>query len=130
MWAQWIPDQEALLGLEQSSLTFAQLGQQLRTLRAFFRHLGLGRTARLALMAPNGPDLALAFLASATSAISAPLNPAYRREELAFYFDDLQASALPIATSLDSPAREVARARHTNFGTQRATGSAGRLFCP
>ena len=84
------PAHDALLGLEQSSLTFAQLGQQLRTLRASFRHLGLGRTARLALMAPNGSDLALAFLASATSAISAPLNPAYRREELAFYFDDLR----------------------------------------
>ena len=111
MGAQRIPDREALLGLEQSSLTFAQLGQQLRTLRASFRHLGLGRTARLALMAPNGSDLALAFLASATSAISAPLNPAYRREELAFYFDDLEASALLIAASLDSPAREVARAR-------------------
>lgn len=110
-WAHQTPAHEALLGVERSPLTFAQLWEQLRTLRMAFCHLGLDRTSRLALVAPNGPELALAFLAGATSAICAPLNPAYRKEELAFYLDDLDASALLIAGSLESPAREVAHSR-------------------
>lgn len=110
-WALQTPTHEALLGVEQPPLTFAQMGKQLRTIRMAFRHLGLDRTSRLALLVPNGPDLALAFLAGVTSAICAPLNPAYRKEELAFYLDDLRASALLIAATLDSPARDVAQAR-------------------
>ncbi|MGD9851482.1 MAG: AMP-binding protein [Nitrospirales bacterium] len=110
-WSQESPTREALLGLDRSPLTFAQLTQQLQSLRAGLRQRGLDRTARLALVAPNGPELALAFLACATSAICAPLNPAYRHEEMAFYLEDLDASALVIAEPLDSPARDVAQAR-------------------
>jgi acyl-CoA synthetase (AMP-forming)/AMP-acid ligase II len=105
------PTHDALLGLDRAPLTFAQLEQQRNALRAALRQRGLDRTARLVLLAPNGPELALAFVASATSAICAPLNPAYRHEELAFYLDDLEASAVLIAASLVSPARELAQAR-------------------
>ncbi|HBP86507.1 MAG TPA: AMP-binding protein [Nitrospirales bacterium] len=110
-WAFQSPTHEALLGLDRSPLTFGHMVEQLQALRAAFCQLGLGRDTRLALLAPNGPDLALAFLACATSASCAPLNPAYRREEVAFYLDDLEASALLIAGTLESPAREVAHAR-------------------
>lgn len=110
-WARQTPNQEALLGIKRPPLTFVRLEQELLVLRMAFRQRGFAQTARLALMAPNGPDLALAFLAGATSAICAPLNPAYRKEELAFYFDDLDASALLIAGALESPAREVAHSR-------------------
>ncbi|MEZ4343649.1 MAG: AMP-binding protein [Nitrospirales bacterium] len=110
-WSQRTPGNDALLGLDRPALTFAQLREHLDTLQAALRQRGLARTACLALVAPNGPELALAFLACATSAICAPLNPAYRREELAFYLEDLEASALLIAGTLDSPAREVAHSR-------------------
>jgi acyl-CoA synthetase (AMP-forming)/AMP-acid ligase II len=110
-WTQQTPTHSALLAPDRPSLSFAQLGEQLNTIRETLRRLGLGRTARVALLAPNGPELALAFLGSSTSATCAPLNPAYQKDELAFYLEDLEASALLIASSLESPAREVAQAR-------------------
>jgi acyl-CoA synthetase (AMP-forming)/AMP-acid ligase II len=110
-WALQTPAQQALIGVERPPLNFAQLGKKLLTLRMAIRHLGLDRTSRLALLVPNGPDLALAFLVGVTSVICAPLNPAYRKEELAFYLEDLDVSALLIAGALESPAREVAHSR-------------------
>ena len=137
-WAQEEPDRAAVVGLARPALTFGQLAGQLETLRAELRQRGFDRPARLALLAPNGPDLALAFLAGATAAVCAPLNPAYRREELTFYLDDLAASALVIADTLDSPAREVARARGLPIlelhpqpaGGLRVTGPAGGTAVP
>ncbi|WP_223645594.1 acyl--CoA ligase [Corallococcus sp. EGB] len=72
---------------------------------------GLGQGDRVALVLPNGPEMAAAFLAVASAATTAPLNPAYRAEELAFYLDDLQARALIVLEGTEAPAREVARAR-------------------
>lgn len=109
-WVETTPTQAALLAPDRQTLTFTQLGAQLDTFRERLRQLGLGRTARVALLAPNGPELALAFLGSAASVICAPLNPAYQKDELAFYLEDLEASALLIASSLECPAREVAKA--------------------
>ena len=43
---------------------------------------------------PNGPDMAVAFLAVASSATCAPLNPSYRASEYEFYLGDLGATAL------------------------------------
>jgi acyl-CoA synthetase (AMP-forming)/AMP-acid ligase II/aryl carrier-like protein len=65
----------------------------------------------VAILAPNSPELALAFLGSASYATSAPLNPAYQKDELAFYLGDLEASALLVASTLKTPARDVAHAR-------------------
>lgn len=60
---------------------------------------------------PNGPEMAVAFLAVASCATSAPLNPACRANEFDFYLSDLKPKALMIQCDLDSPARAVAQAR-------------------
>ena len=111
-WAQHNPEHPAVLAPNRPSLTYAALFDQLTTFREKFQDLGLGESARIAVLAPNGPELALAFLCSATSVTCAPLNPAYKNDELAFYLDDLEASALLIASTLESPAREVAHAKN------------------
>jgi acyl-CoA synthetase (AMP-forming)/AMP-acid ligase II/aryl carrier-like protein len=110
-WAQKNPEGAALLAPNRPSLTHAELFKQLTTLCETFQRLGLGQSARIAVLAPNGPELALAFLCTATYATSTPLNPTYQKDELAFYLDDLDASALLITSTLESPAREVAHAR-------------------
>ena len=110
-WAQTNPDHPALLASDRPTLTYRKLCEQLTTLRDQFCQIGLDSSARIALIAPNGPELALAFLASACYAICAPLNPTYQKDELAFYLDDIKASALLIASTLKSPAREVAQRR-------------------
>ncbi|NJO35374.1 MAG: AMP-binding protein, partial [Rhodospirillales bacterium] len=76
---------------------------------------GLKRNDRVGLVLPNGPEMAVAFLAVAAGATCAPLNPAYTEDEFDFYISDLNARALIVASGLDSPARKVARKRQVRI---------------
>ena len=73
--------------------------------------LGIGVADRVAIVLPNGPEMASAFLTVGSAATAAPLNPGYRYEEFDFYLSDLHAKALLILADMDSPARAVANAR-------------------
>ena len=83
----------------------ALLGQTLSTLNA----AGLGRNDRVAIVLPNGPEMATCFLACAGAVSSAPLNPAYRADEFEFYLVDLAAKALIVERGSVSPAVDAAR---------------------
>ena len=50
---------------------------------------GIGRGDRVAIVLPNGPEMASAFVSIAAGAATAPLNPAYRQPEFEFYLEDL-----------------------------------------
>lgn len=73
--------------------------------------MGIGRNNRVAIVLPNGPEMASAFVAIACGATTAPLNPAYRAEEFDFYLSDLNAKALVILDGMESPALTVAANR-------------------
>nr|WP_294560361.1 AMP-binding protein [uncultured Rhodopila sp.] len=47
----------------------------------------------------------------ACGAVTAPLNPAYKADEFAFYLGDLKASVLVVQAGADTPAREAAAAK-------------------
>ncbi len=66
--------------------------------------LGLGRNDRLAIVLPNGPEMASAFVACAGAVTVAPLNPAYRGDEFHFYMEDLKPRALLVEEGSSSPA--------------------------
>jgi acyl-CoA synthetase (AMP-forming)/AMP-acid ligase II len=70
---------------------------------------GIGRGERVALVLPNGPEMAACFIACASGVASAPLNPAYRADEFEFYLSDLRARALIVMQGSDSPAVAVAQ---------------------
>ncbi len=70
--------------------------------------LGVGRGDRVAIVLPNGPEMATAFLSVAAAAASAPLNPAYRQDEFEFYLSDLKAKALIVEAGSASPALRAA----------------------
>ncbi len=70
---------------------------------------GIGRNDRVAIVLPNGPEMATCFLACASAVASAPLNPAYRVDEFEFYLVDLQAKALIVEKGSKSPAVEAAQ---------------------
>jgi oxalate---CoA ligase len=91
------------------ALTFEQLRAQVSTTIASLNHFGIGRGDRVATVLPNGPEMASAFISVAATATAAPLNPAYRAEEFEFYLTDLNAKALIVSSSDDTPARAVAR---------------------
>jgi acyl-CoA synthetase (AMP-forming)/AMP-acid ligase II len=92
-------------------LVYARLRAQVdRTVEAL-NGLGIGRGDRVAIVLPNGPEMACAFLAVACAATTAPLNPAFRAEEFDFTLSDLDARALIVAARAETPARAVAVAR-------------------
>jgi oxalate---CoA ligase len=70
--------------------------------------LGIGRSDRVAIVLPNGPEMATAFLCVASAATSAPLNPAYKQDEFEFYLEDLKAKALIVEAGSESPALRAA----------------------
>jgi acyl-CoA synthetase (AMP-forming)/AMP-acid ligase II len=79
-----------------------------RTVQAL-NALGVGRGDRVAIVLPNGPEMASAFVAVASGCAACPLNPAYRADEFEFYLSDLNARALLVEKGSTSPAVAVAR---------------------
>ncbi|MBT8410570.1 MAG: acyl--CoA ligase [Octadecabacter sp.] len=71
--------------------------------------MGIGRGDRVAIVLPNGPEMATAFVTIAQVATTAPLNPAYREEEYDFYLSDLKAKALVVMEDYDGPALAAAQ---------------------
>ena len=70
---------------------------------------GIGRNDRVAIVLPNGPEMAAAFVAVASGSTAAPLNPSYRADEFEFYLSDLGAKALVVEEGSASAAIDVAK---------------------
>ncbi|MGB8214480.1 MAG: AMP-binding protein [Anaerolineales bacterium] len=110
-YAECTPEATAILGLSLNPLKYSQLNDHIQSTIVRFNELGVGRNDRVALVLPNGPGLAVAFLAITSAATCAPLNPAYTAAEFDFYLADLDARALVLQAGMQSPAIQVARSR-------------------
>jgi acyl-CoA synthetase (AMP-forming)/AMP-acid ligase II len=99
----------ALCAPGMKGLTFGALRNLIANTGRALRTAGIGPADRVAIVLPNGPEMAAAFLGVASACASAPLNPAYRAEEFEFYLTDLKAKALIVEAGSESPAVEVAR---------------------
>ena len=97
----------ALLSVDGGVLDRATLRREVDRLATRLRSFGIRPRDRLAIVLPNGPEMALTFLAVTAVACAAPLNPGYREEEFRFYFDDLEPKAL-ITLSGGAPAAHAA----------------------
>jgi acyl-CoA synthetase (AMP-forming)/AMP-acid ligase II len=87
-------DHTALVAPGRPDLSYAQLRANVAELAATLGGYGLGRGDRIAIAMGNGPEMVISFLAAASAATAAPLNPKYRTDEFAFYYEDTQARAL------------------------------------
>ena len=94
---------------ERKMLDYAGLRTLAQKTVAGLNGLGIGRGDRVAIVLPNGPEMATAFLAIACGATTAPLNPDYKAEEYEFYLSDLGAKALIVEQGSASPAIAVAK---------------------
>ena len=101
----------AISAPSRRAMTHGGLRRQIAETAARLNALGLGRGDRVAIVLPNGPEMATCFVACACAVTSAPLNPAYRADEFDFYLSDLGAKALVVERGSTSPAIEVA-AKH------------------
>ena len=105
------PSRAALVAPARAPLSHAALFEQvLQTARAL-NAMGVGRGDRVAMALPGGPEAALAFLAVASCATAAPLNPGYREAELDVLLSELNPRALLVCAGMDAPARNLARVR-------------------
>ncbi|HSW52866.1 MAG TPA: acyl--CoA ligase, partial [Sulfuricaulis sp.] len=101
-------DAIAFVGSGCPSLTYGGLRDHVGRTVATLNRLGIGRNDRVAIVLPNGTEMASAFVAIAAGTTSAPLNPAYRADEFEFYLADLKAKALVVERGSSSPALGVA----------------------
>ena len=107
--AKQAPESIAIVAPERTPLPygrlFRQVGETVESLRAF----GLNRNDRVAIVMPNGPEMAVSFIGIACGATCAPLNPSYRANEFDFYLSDVNAKALIVREGMDTPGRDVAK---------------------
>jgi acyl-CoA synthetase (AMP-forming)/AMP-acid ligase II len=109
--ARGAADAPVVLAPGRPALSFAALRAMLPWVAGALRARGIGPEDRVAIVLPNGPEAATAFLACACAAATAPLNPAYREEELDFYLGDLRAKAVLVGEGEQGPVVAVAARR-------------------
>lgn len=89
-------------------LTYDRLRNLTQEVAHSLNSMGIDASDRVAIVLPNGPEMATAFACVAQVATTAPLNPAYREDEYAFYLEDLKAKALLVMDGYDGPALAAA----------------------
>jgi len=102
-------DSIAISGIERPDLSYAGLRDVVARTASTLNGLGIGRNDRVAIVLPNGPEMATSFVAISACATTAPLNPAYTQEEYDFYLSDLNARALLVEKGSNSPAIDAAK---------------------
>ena len=90
------------------ALSYAGLRDLAGATIARLNGIGIGRNDRVAIVLPNGPEMAAAFIAIGAGVTTAPLNPSYRADEFNFYLTDLKAKALVVQKGVATEARDVA----------------------
>ncbi len=107
------PDSPAIGAPGRAWLSYGGLAALSASVRQQLRAAGVSLEDRVAIVLPNGPEMAAAFITIGQSAVTAPLNPAYRQDEFAFYLEDLKARAVVLPLGYDGPAAAAAEACRT-----------------
>jgi acyl-CoA synthetase (AMP-forming)/AMP-acid ligase II len=126
--AQRFADVPAILAPDCAPLSYRRLYRHIDDIGRTLRATGIGSDDRIAVLMPNGPELAVAIVAVAANAACASINPAYSAEELDRYFAELRPRALILPAGVDGPARRVAQARGVPVFDLTPTGEAAGLF--
>ncbi|QQS44948.1 MAG: AMP-binding protein [Acidobacteriota bacterium] len=87
-------DRTAIMAAGMAPLDYSGVAALVGRTRAALREFGIGSGDIVALALPNGPEMATGFLALASAAICAPLNPLLREKNHLEYLGDLRAKAV------------------------------------
>ena len=93
-------------------VTYQQLRDQVKAMADALAAIGIRPGDRVATSLPNGLPTIVSFLAASIAGTAAPLNPAYREEEVSFYLDDTSARILLCPPDGAADARKAAEARN------------------
>jgi acyl-CoA synthetase (AMP-forming)/AMP-acid ligase II/thioesterase domain-containing protein len=105
------PESPAIVMSKGSGLTYGALGEQIKILGAGLCANGIGRCARVAIMLPDGPELAVGIVGAACHAVAVPINPKLIANELDSLFARLRIDAIVTSTRIESAAADVAARR-------------------
>ena len=101
------PDHPAIIVPDGPVVTYEALQSQVAELAAQLEVAGISAGDRVAIVLPNGIETIVSFLAVASIATAAPLNPAYKADEFGFYLGDTGAKALITSNGTGEEARSV-----------------------
>lgn len=101
-------DYPAILSPGKKSISFHELDELIFNISLTLTQMGFERGDRIAMVLPNGPEMAVAFLAVSSVCTCAPLNPAYLEDDFEFYLHDLKINALITSFRSDHPSRKAA----------------------
>ena len=92
--AEQHPDRPAVI-LDDFVLPYRDLEHSVRQLAGWLRAQGVGEGDRVALMLPNVPSFPVIYYAALRlGAVVVPMNPLFKRREIAFYLEDSGATLL------------------------------------
>ena len=104
----WPRDQIASHRYVAKRRYYGALGEHITTFGAGLRRNDLTCSARVAVMLPDGPELAVSIVAVACHAAAVPLNPRLTETELDDLFAMLRIDAVVVSDRIDRPVREIA----------------------
>src|ERR1035438_10577986 len=90
------------------TITYDSLRQQVLAMADALASAGIRRGDAVAIALPNGLPAIVSFLAASIAGTAAPLNPAYRQDEFAFYLEDTNAKVLILPPEGAEAARSAA----------------------
>lgn len=102
------PKRIAILAPGRTELTYGDLALFVCRIRDKLDGIGLRRHDTIALVLPNGPEAATAFLATASTRVSAPLYPGCQESEFEYYLRQLNPKLILVGDGMDSPVRAAA----------------------
>ena len=103
--AQSQGETEAILAPGRAPLTFAGLAERATEIKLQLNDVGIGRGDRIVVVLPNGPEMAVCYLAIAACAIFVPLNPDFTQSEFERYLERLNPRAVIISSDAGSTLR-------------------------
>ncbi len=114
----------ALMAEARAPLSYGDLRALVAQAGGALAAAGVTRADRVAIVLPNGPEMAAAFVCVAAACSAAPLNPAYTEAEFAYYMTDLGAKMLLTDSAL-GPAARAAKGAGIPVACLTASGAAG-----
>ena len=101
-------DSIALTAPKRLPLSYSGLRVHCKKIGRQLASQGLINKSRVAIVMPNGPEMATAFLAVASHMSAAPLNPSYKESEYEFYLEDLKPALVIVTENSENPVKRAA----------------------
>ncbi len=108
-WSARSADSPAIIDTSGMVISYRDLSGIISSWKQALIRQGIGNGSRVAVVLPNGSDMATTFLGITAVATCAPLNPYYSRDEFFFYLQDSGCVGLLVGDSCPIAAEEAAQ---------------------